>query len=316
MIRSIQGILDADDSQGASLADIFRTEVLVYSFGCFAIAASAAPGLAPVIAGFAIEATGDWRWAFWEMFFLSLFALVFLSVSLPEVSHGLGNTGYNTLRYAWAELIVRRPTPRPSCTDEHDDSAASPVTQISTQRPNSNTRTESPPKSYARHFCDRSHSHLPSPLLPLSTSTSVSSTLPSTHSSSPSSSSLANRGTVGVSVSALYHSSPSPSVRLSVSSGTAYTTSGSSHLNTVEQEVESDLNFDSTWLFLVVSSCLCQFSGSHGDPTDRIGSTLVSPSPFLVLHAIGCSCLRCCTYPTPTLGMLQVLLRAMTLCDQ
>lgn len=71
---------------GASLADIFAPDVLVYSFGCFAIAASAAPGFAPIMAGFAIEATGDWRWAFWEMFIMSVVALVFLVVALPETN--------------------------------------------------------------------------------------------------------------------------------------------------------------------------------------------------------------------------------------
>jgi DHA1 family multidrug resistance protein-like MFS transporter len=60
--------------------------VLVYSFGAFAIAASAAPGLAPVIAAFAIEATGGWRIAFWEMFGISALALVFLLFALPETN--------------------------------------------------------------------------------------------------------------------------------------------------------------------------------------------------------------------------------------
>jgi DHA1 family multidrug resistance protein-like MFS transporter len=54
--------------------------------GIYGMSSSAAPSLAPVIAAFAIQETGDWTWPFWEMFFASLFTLVLLSFSLPETS--------------------------------------------------------------------------------------------------------------------------------------------------------------------------------------------------------------------------------------
>jgi len=71
---------------GASLADIFYPNKLPYAMGIYGVSASAAPSLAPIVAAFAIQETGDWTWPFWEMFFASLFTLVLLSFSLPETS--------------------------------------------------------------------------------------------------------------------------------------------------------------------------------------------------------------------------------------
>lgn len=54
--------------------------------GIYGVASSAAPSLAPVVASFAIQETGDWRWPFFEMFFAGLFTLCLLSFTLPETS--------------------------------------------------------------------------------------------------------------------------------------------------------------------------------------------------------------------------------------
>lgn len=41
--------------------------------------------LGPIVSGFAIQAN-NWRWAFWIMLWLSGGALLFLAISMPEVS--------------------------------------------------------------------------------------------------------------------------------------------------------------------------------------------------------------------------------------
>ena len=53
--------------------------------GLYGLSAGASPALAPIVAGFAVEANG-WRWAFWEMLWLSGFTLALLIFFLPEVS--------------------------------------------------------------------------------------------------------------------------------------------------------------------------------------------------------------------------------------
>jgi MFS family permease len=52
--------------------------------GLYGLSAASAPALAPVIAGFAVQYKG-WRWAFWEMLWLSSFTLALLAFTLPEV---------------------------------------------------------------------------------------------------------------------------------------------------------------------------------------------------------------------------------------
>jgi MFS family permease len=53
--------------------------------GLYDLACAAGPTLGPIVAGFAVVANG-WRWAFWEMLWITGFALVILSFSMPEVS--------------------------------------------------------------------------------------------------------------------------------------------------------------------------------------------------------------------------------------
>jgi DHA1 family multidrug resistance protein-like MFS transporter len=59
----------------------------------YGFAAAAGPGLGPIAVAWAIDAKG-WRWAFWEMLWLSGAAVIFLAVFMPEVSF----TRYQGLR--------------------------------------------------------------------------------------------------------------------------------------------------------------------------------------------------------------------------
>jgi hypothetical protein len=70
---------------GASLFDIFSPRKITYSMGLYDLACAAGPTLGPIVAGFAVVANG-WRWAFWEMLWITGFALASLSFSMPEVS--------------------------------------------------------------------------------------------------------------------------------------------------------------------------------------------------------------------------------------
>ena len=52
--------------------------------GLYDLACAAGPTLGPIVAGFAVVANG-WRWAFWEMLWITGFALALLSFTMPEV---------------------------------------------------------------------------------------------------------------------------------------------------------------------------------------------------------------------------------------
>jgi len=70
---------------GASIQDVFAPHTVPYAMGLYGLAAGSAPALAPIVAGFAVEANG-WRWAFWEMLMLSGFTLIVVTFTLPETS--------------------------------------------------------------------------------------------------------------------------------------------------------------------------------------------------------------------------------------
>jgi len=70
---------------GASIQDVFAPHKVPYAMGLYGLAAGSAPALAPIVAGFAVEANG-WRWAFWEMLMLSGFTLIVVTFTLPETS--------------------------------------------------------------------------------------------------------------------------------------------------------------------------------------------------------------------------------------
>jgi MFS family permease len=52
--------------------------------GLYDLACAAGPTLGPIVAGFAVVANG-WRWAFWEMLWITGFALIVLGITMPEV---------------------------------------------------------------------------------------------------------------------------------------------------------------------------------------------------------------------------------------
>jgi DHA1 family multidrug resistance protein-like MFS transporter len=70
---------------GASLSDTFAPHKLPYAMALYNLAAASAPGLGPILSGFAVDVLG-WRWAFWEMLLLSAGSLIILSFTMPEVS--------------------------------------------------------------------------------------------------------------------------------------------------------------------------------------------------------------------------------------
>jgi MFS family permease len=70
---------------GASLSDAFAPHKLPYAMALYNLAAASAPGLGPILSGFAVDVLG-WRWAFWEMLLLSAGSLIILSFTMPEVS--------------------------------------------------------------------------------------------------------------------------------------------------------------------------------------------------------------------------------------
>lgn len=73
----------------------------LYDLGC-----AAGPTIGPIIAGYAVDAKG-WRWSFYEMIWISGFALALLSFTLPEVSAivgpGLDNSPF------WGEFFTQFP---------------------------------------------------------------------------------------------------------------------------------------------------------------------------------------------------------------
>ncbi|WWC64926.1 uncharacterized protein I303_107540 [Kwoniella dejecticola CBS 10117] len=72
---------------GATIQDVFAAHTTPYAMGLWGLSAGASPALAPIIAGFAVEAKG-WRWSFWEMLWLSGFTLSLAIFLLPETSAG------------------------------------------------------------------------------------------------------------------------------------------------------------------------------------------------------------------------------------
>ncbi|KAE9400176.1 MFS general substrate transporter, partial [Gymnopus androsaceus JB14] len=67
---------------GASMGDIYPANQLAYVVGIWAIGAVGGPIAGPVIGGFAAQAKG-WRWAQYELIWLSAFSFVFLMMFLP-----------------------------------------------------------------------------------------------------------------------------------------------------------------------------------------------------------------------------------------
>jgi DHA1 family multidrug resistance protein-like MFS transporter len=65
------------------MADIFPQHQFAYVLGIWALGAVAGPITGPVIGGFAAQAE-SWRWPMLELLWITSFAVVFLSLFLPE----------------------------------------------------------------------------------------------------------------------------------------------------------------------------------------------------------------------------------------
>jgi MFS family permease len=89
---------------GASLFDIFSQRKITYSMGLYDLACAAGPTLGPIVAGFAVVANG-WRWAFWEMLWITGFALVVLSFSMPEVGLSFSSSFF-FLRLFFSRIVT------------------------------------------------------------------------------------------------------------------------------------------------------------------------------------------------------------------
>jgi DHA1 family multidrug resistance protein-like MFS transporter len=70
---------------GAAIADMYEPKKQAYGIGIWGIAAICGPVFGPLIGGFAVE-NEDWRWAIWELMWLSGACLIFLIFFLPETS--------------------------------------------------------------------------------------------------------------------------------------------------------------------------------------------------------------------------------------
>jgi MFS transporter, DHA1 family, multidrug resistance protein len=70
---------------GAAIADMYEPKKQAYGIGIWGIAAICGPVFGPLVGGFAVE-NEDWRWAIWELVWLSGACLVFLFFFLPETS--------------------------------------------------------------------------------------------------------------------------------------------------------------------------------------------------------------------------------------
>ncbi|UKZ50467.1 hypothetical protein TrVGV298_004730 [Trichoderma virens] len=69
----------------ASLSDMFPVTRIPYPLAAWSGAMYAGPALGPVLSGFAVTAK-TWRWAMWEMVWLTAIVLVLLFVFLPETA--------------------------------------------------------------------------------------------------------------------------------------------------------------------------------------------------------------------------------------
>jgi MFS family permease len=102
--------------------------------GLYGLSAASAPALAPIISGFAVETNG-WRWAFWEMLWLSGGTLLITIFFLPEVS--VFSRHY--CEPHWSDLTpTLRPQPTISFFVAPSDSADLRATRIFAPTPRSN----------------------------------------------------------------------------------------------------------------------------------------------------------------------------------
>ncbi|KAI7190836.1 MFS general substrate transporter [Hortaea werneckii] len=87
VLRFLQGFFGSPclATGGASLQDLFSLVKLPYVLCLWAFAATAAPALGPLIAGFSVAVEG-WRWAMWELLWLAGPIFLVMLLFLPETS--------------------------------------------------------------------------------------------------------------------------------------------------------------------------------------------------------------------------------------
>ncbi|KAI7213641.1 MFS general substrate transporter [Hortaea werneckii] len=87
VLRFLQGCFGSPclATGGASLQDLFSLVKLPYVLCLWAFAATAAPALGPLIAGFSVAVEG-WRWAMWELLWLAGPIFLVMLLFLPETS--------------------------------------------------------------------------------------------------------------------------------------------------------------------------------------------------------------------------------------
>ncbi|GAB1736744.1 hypothetical protein NU219Hw_g8776t1 [Hortaea werneckii] len=87
VLRFLQGFFGSPclATGGASLQDLFSLVKLPYVLCVWSFAATAAPALGPLIAGFSVTVEG-WRWAMWELLWLAGPIFLVMLLCLPETS--------------------------------------------------------------------------------------------------------------------------------------------------------------------------------------------------------------------------------------
>ncbi|KAI9670012.1 MAG: hypothetical protein M1831_007048 [Alyxoria varia] len=87
VLRFLTGFLGSPclATGGATIQDIYSFMNLPYGFVAWTAGAFSAPALGPLLSGFAVMAKG-WRWALWEIIWMSAPVLVMMFVSFPETS--------------------------------------------------------------------------------------------------------------------------------------------------------------------------------------------------------------------------------------
>jgi len=88
--------------------------------GLYDLACAAGPTLGPIVAGFAVVANG-WRWAFWEMLWITGFALALLSFTMPEVGFLSFTLHLSSSFFRYSDSLIPRHSPRTSYIAERID---------------------------------------------------------------------------------------------------------------------------------------------------------------------------------------------------
>ncbi|PLB47573.1 MFS general substrate transporter [Aspergillus steynii IBT 23096] len=88
VLRFLTGFLGSPclATGGATLQDMYSPLKLPYGYTAWVGATFCAPALGPVISGFAVAASGDWRLSLWEILWMAVLTFVVMFVAFPETS--------------------------------------------------------------------------------------------------------------------------------------------------------------------------------------------------------------------------------------